>query len=315
MTTIRLSGILSDGVRVLLVRDEGGVWDLPGGVLGDQDESIEAALVRLLDEDLGLRVDDQEFLDTYYPAGHGGTQPALRNVSLVRSWSGFPRPALAETEAAWVALEEVSGLAVDETALLALRDGLGLGLSADEAPLSGAPIILVTGPAGAGKSTVSHELCRRLERSAYISVDAIRSMVISGHASPIPGRSNPLAAAEQNDLQLANVAALARNFSLAGFSTIIDMVVEAPEELDCYLEPFAGLARMHVVTLLPSPEAVRSRDQGRAPESRMGERSQELHRIIAASGETRGLRLDSSEMTPAETVDYILQNFEQSRVL
>ena len=313
MTEIRVSGIVSDGAHVLLVRQPAGVWALPGGPLRDDDESIESALVRIFADDLGVAVEDQEFLDTYYEPQPGGAHPQLRNVSLVRTWSGFPRPSRVEVEARWVAFDHENAIDIDEITLRAVHDGLGL--TSEEASMAGAPIVVVTGPAGAGKSTVSRELCRRFERSAHINVDEIRKMVIAGYASPIVGRANPVAAAEQNSLQLANVAALARNFSLAGFHTVIDMVVESPEELDCYLEPFAGLAHVHVITLLPSSASLRERDAGRAMESRMGERSQELHRIITANGETRGLRLDSSHMTAEETADFILANLQTSQVL
>ena len=312
MTAIGVCGILSDGGRVLLVRSAAGVWDLPGGILRDEDESIEAALVRALDEELGVTAEDQEFLDTYYVAEPGETRPALCNVSIVRSWSGFPHGAAA-ADGMWVAFEEVPALAIEETALRALRDGLGL--DAAQALLPGAPIIIVTGPRGAAKSTVSKALCRRLERSACVSADELRHLVISGYASPVPGRANPVAAAEQNSLMLANLAMLVRNFSLAGFQTVVDTTIETAEELDCCLEPFAGLARVHVVTLLPSPEALRLRDEGRAAELRMGERGQELHRVIAANGETRGLRLDGSARTVEETVDHILAHLNDARVL
>jgi ADP-ribose pyrophosphatase YjhB (NUDIX family)/predicted kinase len=313
MAGITVAGIISDGERVLLVRAAAGVWDLPGGELRDEDESVEAALVRALDGTLGMQVEDQEFLETYHVQERGESRPLLRNVSLVRAWTGFPQLEGAKVEAAWVALDTLDGMSVDETARRALREGLGIGSERDALP--GAPIILITGPAGAGKSTVARLLCEQLERSAYLSVDAIRHLVVGGYASPIAGRASPLAAAEQNALQLANLAALARNFSLAGYHTVIDTVIESPEELDIYLKPFAGLARVCVVTLLPSPEALRQRDEARAPEARMGERSEELQRIIALNGETRGLRLDSSEMTPDETAAYVLANLDAARVL
>lgn len=314
MATIFVCGIVSDGSQALMVRRGDGVWDLPTGQLLSKDESIEQGLARVLEDDFGIRVEEQEFLETYYESHPGSEQPALRNVSLVGSWSGIPTPRRADvTETRWLRLGEIGDLVVDETALRALNDALGLGAGAPDLP--GAPILFITGPAAAGKSTVSRATCRLLQRAAHIEVDLLRHMVISGYASPIAGRSDLMETAQQNDLQLANVAALARNFSLAGFHTIVDLVVTSPEELDLYLEPFAGLAPIHLVTLLPSIEVIAQRDRGREAAVQQGLRGAELHRLISENGESRGLSIDSSTQTPEETAAYIVENLERARIL
>ncbi|MGI8551112.1 MAG: NUDIX domain-containing protein [Dehalococcoidia bacterium] len=315
MATIYVSAIMSEGMQVLLARNSQGIWELPGGSLLDDDDTIEDGLSRVLREEFGLQVQTQEFLDTYHQPSPKRQPPTLRNVSLVGSWSGIPSVSATSgfSELRWVPLHEVGELTVDETTLRALAEGLGVHAAATPAP--GAPVILIIGPSAAGKSTIARSLCRHFERSAHIEVDLLRHMVISGYASPVPGVANPFEAAQQKDLALANVASLARNFSLAGFQTVIDTVIESPEELDGYLEPFAGLAKTYVVTLLPSAASLRERDGGRTPDVRQGERSQDLLRLISVNGETRGLRFDTSSLSIGETTEYILAHLDQARVL
>ena len=45
-------------------------------------------------------------------------------------------------------------------------------------------IWLITGILGAGKSTIAREIARRLPKSAYIEVDLLRRMVVSGRVGP-----------------------------------------------------------------------------------------------------------------------------------
>jgi chloramphenicol 3-O-phosphotransferase len=179
-----------------------------------------------------------------------------------------------------------------------------------------APVFNVTGPAGAGKSTVARELCRRFPKAAHIEVDLLRwRMILSGYVRPEEAYgAEPDEALRQLALAARNACSLARNFAAEGFVAVIDDVLERREELDLYLDELAGLDPVYFVTLLPNAETLIARDAGRSPEDFMGSRSEELRRIIEANGETRGLRLDSSAWTVEETVDIILERQEQARV-
>jgi len=49
------------------------------------------------------------------------------------------------------------------------------------------PILcLITGPAGAGKSSVSKLLATKFPKSAVVDVDHIRAMVVGGYVKPWP---------------------------------------------------------------------------------------------------------------------------------
>jgi chloramphenicol 3-O-phosphotransferase len=106
---------------------------------------------------------------------------------------------------------------------------------------------------------------------------------------------------------------VARNFAVAGFTAVIDGVLEYREELDVILACLGGL-NVAFVTLLPDIETVQSRDAGRDPASHVGQRALELHRIMAANGETRGLRLDTSRLSAEETVEVVVQRLDDAMV-
>lgn len=337
MPTITVSGIIADGDRVLLVRRGGSAqWLLPGGVLTDADETVEDALARSLSGDLGIEVTGQEFLDTAYE--RGGSEVVVHNLfavtsiaggmpqsgergTVVLTWAGseeladMPLPGwLAETLPALLAGEPAPAEGVDLVALSgSLRAALDGGAGGGPA-LERGTVLIVTGPAGAGKSTVARAWCERFPRAAHIDVDLLRwRMVASGYVPPEASGADAAEARRQLALAVRNAAALARNFLGAGFRVVIDDVLERAEDLDVYLDALAGM-NVALVTLLPDAATLRARDQGRAPEDRMGQRSEELWRIIAANGERRGLRLDSSAWSVEQTVDAIIERMDEATV-
>ncbi len=327
MPTITVSALITDGERLLLARRPGETrWALPGGLLLPTDETVEEALARELRERLGVAVGEPLFLDTLYE--RRTNEVVVHNVFAVDA-PGIERAVNqggGGLEYTWLPLAEIERAPLAPWLAPALP-ALLRGEPAPEPELTGTPfavapiepgvepgtVVIVTGPAGAGKSTVARELCRRFERAAHIAVDVLRHMVVSGYASPLPGQADAEEARRQGALARRNAAALARNFAGAGFHAVIDDVLERREELDQYLAALAGCT-VACVTLLPTAEALRARDAGRPPTERMGERALALHRIIATNDETRGLRLDTSAWTPEQTVDVILERLPEALV-
>lgn len=120
--------ILDEG-RVLAARRAhppalAGFWELPGGKL-EPGESVEAAAVREIHEELGCAVEVTEVLDGSSPIGH---DLALR-VVLARLVEGDPVPH--EHDAVrWLRadeLDEVTWAEADVPFLDPLRDLLGAG--------------------------------------------------------------------------------------------------------------------------------------------------------------------------------------------
>jgi chloramphenicol 3-O-phosphotransferase len=161
-------------------------------------------------------------------------------------------------------------------------------------------VLILTGPPGAGKSTVAQALAERYDRVAHIDVDALRHFVTptgyieAGH----PGFEH------QRALATRNACALGRNFLEERFGVIVDDVVISRADLDAYVVEMrpAGFP-VHYVRLRPALAACQKRNRERR-EGRIGsERVEIVWREFEAAGEIGGATIDSTALTAYETAD------------
>jgi predicted kinase len=127
-----------------------------------------------------------------------------------------------------------------------------------------APIIIVSGPCGVGKSTVSRIVATEFEMSVHVETDALMAFIVNGSEQP----SLP-EAEHQNEVVGSVIAVTAMRFAAGGYTTVVDG----------YLFPAGvlGLARacaerdlpLHYVVLRADPVTclarATSRGQGRWP--------------------------------------------------
>jgi broad-specificity NMP kinase len=78
-------------------------------------------------------------------------------------------------------------------------------------------ILILTGPPGCGKNTVSALLAQRRSQCAVIDVDAVRQMLVQPHKAPWDGDEGIV----QAKLGVENACLLARQFVQAGFDGVI----------------------------------------------------------------------------------------------
>ena len=69
-------------------------------------------------------------------------------------------------------------------------------------------IVILTGPAGAGKNTVAEIFAKKRERCAVVDVDVVRHMLVEPHKAPWAGDEGRV----QQVLGVQNACALAKNF-------------------------------------------------------------------------------------------------------
>jgi predicted kinase len=162
-------------------------------------------------------------------------------------------------------------------------------------------VYLISGPAGAGKSTTSRKIAERLEQSAYIEGDDINHMVIGGHEKPW---LSPV----HLELIWLNIVSLTKNFINRGHDVVIDYVT-FNENLEYFLKELNDYdILIKFIVLIVDEEELLIRDSQRNPEDQMGERCIiGLHQIIEQNTPKKHI-IDSTKIKLDEVIEEIIKN-------
>jgi cytidylate kinase len=171
-------------------------------------------------------------------------------------------------------------------------------------------VIVITGAMASGKSTVAELLAARLDRAVHVRGDVFRRMVVSGRAEMSPDPSP--AALDQLDLRYELAALTADRYAAAGFDVVVQDVILGPE-LSHFLSRITTPDRFLVV-LAPSVPALERREQQRSKIGYTAFSPAALDQVLREETPRIGYWLDSSELTPAETVDAILADLPAAAV-
>ncbi len=123
-------------------------------------------------------------------------------------------------------------------------------------------VLLLTGPAGAGKTTVARAWASKQQSpTAHISLDAVRDFVKSGFANPSDGWNT--ATEQQLILARQGCATLALNYVNAGFHCIIDDAIFPEWESVSYnaWDRLLLAVPHYLIVLLPKFEVLVERNQ------------------------------------------------------
>lgn len=110
-----------------------------------------------------------------------------------------------------------------------------------------APLLVITGPPGAGKTTVAKSVAGTFDKSALVEGDSFFGFLASGAITPwLPE------ARDQNEAVVRIAAGAAGQFASAGYVTIFDGII-GPWLLQTFAVA-AGLDALHYAVLMPSIE-------------------------------------------------------------
>jgi len=172
-------------------------------------------------------------------------------------------------------------------------------------------IFLVTGPSAAGKSTVGRLLAARFARGVFLEGDAFRRAIVTGRHELTPDPTPEALAQLRLRYRVAAAAAAADAYCEEGYTVVLEDVVAGP-----LLADMIELVRsrpLHVVVLMPSPATIVVREAARETAGYTHFSVEQLHRAFTEDTPRLGTWIDSSEQTPEQTVDEILDRTEDAR--
>jgi predicted kinase len=170
-----------------------------------------------------------------------------------------------------------------------------------------AAILLITGPPGAGKSTVARGLAEQFAVSAHLKVDDLREIMVNGFAPP--GEWTDEVEAQFRRAR-ASAIHLARTYAGDGIVFIIDDVC-VPAHFQDHYEALLDDPSVTRIALRPSLEVLRQRLRDRAgpwDEFFLASGAAEWsHSHLSSISADEWILLDSSNQTSGETVAAALE--------
>jgi chloramphenicol 3-O-phosphotransferase len=171
-------------------------------------------------------------------------------------------------------------------------------------------VLILSGPAGSGKSSIAQQFCEVLPRAVHIKVEPLRDRAYSvlvarpfgdaAHDSAMPEVwSGPTDEARQQ------AADLGMAYSHTGHRVIIDDVIETPADLQIYQTSLAE-RQVRVVSLMPGLDELERRDKMLPIGQQQGTRLKEFHANMVRQLGAHSTVLDISQETAPETVQRIV---------
>jgi adenylylsulfate kinase-like enzyme len=172
-----------------------------------------------------------------------------------------------------------------------------------------APIFLLTGTPGSGKSSVARALLQRFEFGLHLPVDDLREFVVSGISHPVPDWTEETG--RQFRLARESAAFTAKLYANNGFAVVIDDVISSDDVSSIFEAVFAEFD-FRKIFLQPKLEVALERSRTRTNKnfdpSFLEETIRNIHTWMSAQELPKDwLKLDSSELSLEQTVDAILK--------
>lgn len=172
-----------------------------------------------------------------------------------------------------------------------------------------APMILIAGLPGAGKTTVARRLAEAFSRSVHLEVDGLRKMMVRGHISPADAGGWSDALAAQCLMESEAATALATCYASHGVTVVLDDIALPPLLSRCY----ADVAALHKVLLMPSLDALLTRLQHRQDiyDATFTAAAPALHAMLVRARKGSWTVLDNSDWDAERTAAEVMTSRPQ----
>jgi broad-specificity NMP kinase len=162
-------------------------------------------------------------------------------------------------------------------------------------------LTVLTGPPGAGKTTVATILVQRYPFAVHLHADDFWHFIRSGGIPPYLPEAH-----QQNSVVITALARAAAGYAIGGYHVIVDGIV-GPWFLERFcaaLDP--ALGQIHYVVLRPDEASTLSRAQSRGPDALTDvDPIQSMYREFVDLGAYERHVIDSTTDDPAATVTRI----------
>lgn len=165
-------------------------------------------------------------------------------------------------------------------------------------------IVIISGPPGAGKSSVAEALCERYDRTVHLETDDAYAWIRMGFIQPWKS-----GAARQNMMVSRAAARAATAFAQEQYGVFIDGVI-GTMHLPAYIEELkAAAVPVHYAVLLPPLDVIIRRAAEREKRIRGVDDSMftRAHAMFADAPDLPGWRIDNSSMTAQQTADAVME--------
>lgn len=168
-------------------------------------------------------------------------------------------------------------------------------------------IVLITGMAGSGKSTIGRLVAKHFPKSLHIKVDDLREMMVTGMARPGPGDDWTEEMIQQFQMARSTAIHMAQVYASQGVDVVIDDVCVPAN----FAEQYATLSKIpaaHRVLLVPKAPALVERIKKRAGpwDHILVDKVPQVYNYLEAMPKDGWIVLDSGDWTIEQTVHEVL---------